>query len=143
MSRARHTGLMNLSPGPIAALLNILESPAVGVLPHPLRRFDRRALLGLADIPALNLSHIVSIEAVAVIPLTIAYILSLRGLRLGLAAALGLYPAIILPRAERSDALGSREIVGLLICMIMSRRVGDAWMNAVRSDLSALEIVLH
>lgn len=76
MRRAANATLGHLSsiPRPIPALLHIFQGPPIRVLPHTLRRFHRRALLGLANVPALNLRHVsLSVEALFLmvpIPLT-------------------------------------------------------------------------
>lgn len=127
VSGTRDVSLVSLSIArPISALLHVFECPSVRVLPHALRWFYGRALLGLTDVLALNLGQaatgLLVITLIApVTPLTVATVLLMIrriGTSLTIMSAcllLQLHPAIGLRRCAQLRRRPLRQtIVGHL-----------------------------
>lgn len=171
MRRAGDVGLVRLrAAGPVSALLHVLQRPAIRILSHTVRQLDRRALLRLADVPALYLRQravvLVVIAMVAVRPLAVAVVLLvsrrirarltivraglllllllLRRMLLRLLAVLLLHPAVgLLSVAElRRRPLGRAALVDHTVRAVGMAAIGDLQAGRRRLGLllAALEV---
>lgn len=140
MRRAGNVGLVRA--GPISALLHVLQGPAIRILSHTLRQLYRRALLRLADVPALYLwqrpAVLFVIALAAIRPLAIAVVLLMSwGVRARLTVVRAGLLRLLLRRMLLAVLL-LHPAVGLLSIAELRRRplrraaVVDRAMRAVR-----------